>query len=125
MSFFVNGNPVAVSDAAGNTVWVLARMGIGVEARVFADFAKFGADEIHAYRLAILRHNIVRWEGPDFTDADGKPVPCTHANIDRLNVDIPLIAAVREKIGELNRKRTLPVSDEEESADPTPAVADI
>lgn len=123
MSFFVNGHTVAVADDQGNTVWVLGRMGVGTEVKVSADFARLGGRGVNAYQLALMRHNIVKWEGPDF---DG--VPCSHANINKLDFKLPevraLFTAVLEKIDELNERKEEAVTAEEKAADPTPAAVD-
>jgi hypothetical protein len=125
-SFFItNGRPVAVSDDDGNTVWVLPKMGIGVEAAVSADFIKLGGKAINAYQLCLLRHNVLRWAGPGFTSEDGVVLPCVPSNIDKLQSPLPpIMAAVLEKINELNRPATAdpsPGEPAEDTADPTPA----
>jgi hypothetical protein len=121
MSFFIENKPVGVSDDNGNTIYILARMGIGDEAKVSADFVGLGGRAINAYQLALLRHNVLRWEGPDFENDDGKTIPCTRENIDRLQPDLPLVKATLERIGELNRKSETAVEGDE---NPTKADAD-
>jgi len=51
---------------------------------------------------AILEVCIKRWEGPDFTDDNGRPIPCTAKNIRLLNPNEPLIEKVLEVIDEQN-----------------------
>ena len=60
------------------------------------------------YRLALLKHNIVSWEGPDFTDDDGKAIPCNQTNIGRLDMDAPLVELVAEEIGKRNAPKQAP-----------------
>lgn len=105
---FVTEESVAVSDEAGNVICVRAKMGRGVEARVSADFAELGGRSQLAYELCLLRHNIVSWEGPAFTNAKGETILVTRRNVDRLDSAEPLIALVVQKIGELNRSPSPP-----------------
>lgn len=100
---FVPTEPVPVSDGE-NTIFIRPKMGRGVEALVASDFSELGGRSQMAYDLCLLRHNIVRWEGPAFTDDNGKPILPTRQNIDRLDSFEPLVDKVLQKIAELNRK---------------------
>ncbi len=113
---------VEIADEAGNSIWIKARMDAGTQAAVLDEAGVRGATggaadpgdvqlgRIGSYRLALLICNIVKWEGPDFTDQKHKPIPCNRFNIRRLDTSQPLIQKVRDRIGELNA--------EEESPDP-------
>jgi hypothetical protein len=118
---FINGNLETVSDDKGNTIYLKPKMDIATEARAAADLVRLGGVSQKAYELCLLRHNIVRWNGPDFTGEDGKIVPAVPANIDRLDPAEPIVALAINKIGELNTRRESPVTAEEAAANPTPA----
>lgn len=132
MSFFVNGRLETVTDGRGNTVWILGKMGIGVEAQVMAEFSKLGGRGMPAYEVALLFYNVVKWDGPDFVTVSEKgdevPVACTKANIGKLDWKIPqvntLFTAVLQRINELNKKAEADVSAEEAAADPISAASD-
>lgn len=55
-----------------------------------------------AYQMALLRHNILRWQGAKFQDDNGGPIQLTQANIDRLNAHDPLIQRALQSIGRRN-----------------------
>ena len=116
MPMFVDPNervPVTVGE---NTVHIRAKMNAAITAKVNDEFSLIagqneGLGGMGSYSLALLVHNIVAWEGPDFTDAGGKPIPCTRANIERLDPVDPLVEAVREEIGKRNQRRRAPEGD--------------
>ena len=67
------------------------------------DYANMGTAEV------LLRvYNIVAWEGPDFLDAKGTPVPCNRTNIMAMDPLTPLWEMVGERIAELNTKAESP-----------------
>lgn len=123
---FVNGNLETVTDGR-NTVWIKAKMDIRTAALVSADMVKMtdGARNstfaIVAYDACLMRRNIVRWAGPDFTDDNGKILPCTPEKVDQLDPNETLLADVVTKIRELNARREAAVTPEEAAVDPTPA----
>ena len=95
----------------GNTIYIKAKMDYGTVAAVQDEIKATGGgtdgmqfERLGSYRMALLAHNIVAWEGPDFMDANGKPVPCTRANIERLDPNEPIVEMVAAEIGERNRK---------------------
>lgn len=132
--FFVTDAPVAisefdpaevVSDTPPNIIWIRARMDVETQGKVQSELVKLdgeGKAELHAgaNQTALLIHNVVRWEGPDFEqldeadevmrDAAGRPiyVPCTPENIRQLDPREPFIEKVLDEIAERNRKRTSP-----------------
>jgi hypothetical protein len=61
------------------------------------------------YGIALLVHNVLGWQGPSFG-----AVPCTPANIERLDPRKPLVKKVLEEINERNNDP----DDDEEDADP-------
>jgi hypothetical protein len=117
MPMFVDPNERVPVTLGENTVYIRARMSVAVQARVQDELAvregspEAGLSGIGSYTLALLVHNIVGWEGPDFVDAAGKPVPCTRANIERLDPDTELLQMVRDEIGARNARRTVPESE--------------
>lgn len=70
-------------------------------------------------RLAVLEECVVDWEGPKFTDKHGRKVPCTRAQIRRLNPHDPLVQRVLEEIDSRNQEPDAPpVAVKDESDDP-------
>jgi hypothetical protein len=106
MAGFVSKEPVAVSDDEGNTIWIVPKMSYGIRARVADEISSMsGADQdvrlsIGLYNMALLRHNIVRWDGPAF---DGKPF--APRLVDELDPDWPLLDAVLAEINTRNQAR--------------------
>jgi hypothetical protein len=105
---FVSSEPVPVSvpDDPGNVIYIRPKMDFGTKQRVQAALLRVTAQDaaeatttpldVAAGNIALLVYNIVRWEGPAFAG-----VPCTPANIERLDSDEPLVDAV---LAELNRR---------------------
>lgn len=116
MPMFVDPNERVPVSLDGNTIYIRAKMSMAVTARVNDEFSLVagrgeGLAGMGSYSLALLVNNIVAWEGPAFTGESGKPIPCTRANIELLDPDDPLVAAVREEIGNRNRRREAPESE--------------
>jgi len=116
MPMFIDPNTrVPVTDGR-NTIYIKARMDMDTRARVQNEMRvmpneateEVVLEKIGSYRLALLQHNIVAWEGPDFAG-----VPCTREAIGRLDPNEPLVAKVAEEIGQRNKPR--------ESSDPNVA----
>ncbi|MBM3187099.1 MAG: hypothetical protein FJZ90_00065 [Chloroflexi bacterium] len=116
--------PVALD---GDTVYIRAKMDVATKALVDNSIAQWAITDkerdpslatlnIGSYRLALLIHNIVAWEGPGFEDDIGKPIPCTRINIMRMDPDDPLLKLVAEEIG----KRNAPPESPDPNA-PTPS----
>lgn len=111
MPMFLDPNArVSVTDGR-NTVYIRAKMDMGTRAAVQNEIRASGIKteselEVHgigAYRLALLHHNVLAWEGPDF---DG--VPCNRTNIDRVDPTEPLWDLVADEIGQRNEKAESP-----------------
>lgn len=103
--------PVTVGD---NTIYIRPKMSAGIKAQVEDELAATGVSGVResvemaglgSYSLAILVHNIVGWEGPAFEDEAGNPIPCTRRYIEMLDLDEPLVEAVRNEIGKRNPSR--------------------
>ena len=116
--YFVHDTPVAVpefdadavmSDQAPNIIYIKSKMDLATDAKVKSELMKVGSDgktfEAHLgeNQLALLIHNIVRWEGPDLSG-----IPCTPENIRRLNPNEPHLALVLEEIGRRNARTPSP-----------------
>lgn len=120
MAMFVDPNQrVAVSDDRGNTVYIKAKMDASTRAAVMDEIGAKGLVEgsesedleysnLGSYRLALVLHNVVAWEGPDFADERGKPIPCNRYWIRRWNPDEPIYEKVIAAIGERNRGAEAP-----------------
>jgi|GEM_PF-3387412 len=108
-----------------NTIWITGKMGIRARKTVQDELMQISAQQggtngvaqvalsMGAYTLALLRHNVLRWEGPAFAG-----VALTQANVDRLDADEPLVNAVIEEIGKRNPLRQAPAPKPEASATP-------
>jgi hypothetical protein len=117
--YFVTDAPVPVyefdaseviSDTPPNVIYIKAKMDVATDARVKSELLKLGSDnktmESHLGEnaVALLIHNIVKWEGPDFIDAQGRPIPCDAAHIRTLDPNEPHIALVLEEITRRNAR---------------------
>lgn len=110
--YFVTDAPVpipefdaseVISDVRPNVIHIRPKMDVATKAKVTSEMFTLGKDNalearLGSNELALLIHNIVRWEGPDF---DG--VPCDAAHIRTLDPTEPHIAAVLEAIAERNK----------------------
>jgi hypothetical protein len=129
--------PVNVPEDPDNTIYIKAKMDYGTKQRVQAAILRITAQDAGrtadvpmdtaAYQIALLTHNVVRWEGPAFAG-----VACTPANIEALDPDEPLLAAVLAEITARNTRaddadpNALPPSANDGSPDlkaPTSAAA--
>lgn len=107
---FVSEEKVAVTVADDpNTIYIKPRMDFGTRNRVHGTAThvttKKGEEataefDIGAYQIALLIHNIVGWSGPDFDS-----VACTHANIEKLEPDDPLLEEALKQINARNTQR--------------------
>jgi hypothetical protein len=112
---FVSKEPVPVSlpEDSENIIYIKTKMDYGTKQRVQAAILRITAQDaghagetpmdMAAYQIALLVHNILKWDGPAFVDATGRAVPCTPANIEALDPDEPLLAAV---LAEISRRNT-------------------
>lgn len=116
MAMFINPNQLVPVTLGQNTIWIKAKMDLGTRAAVQDEIRASGIKveqdlEMHgigSYRMALMRHNIKRWEGPDFLDENGNPVPCSRENISRLDPNEPLVEKVAEEIGLRNQPAESP-----------------
>lgn len=67
--------------------------------------------DVGAYQIALLRYNILAWQGPSFVG-----VACTPAHIEQLNPDEQLVQRVLAEIAERNAPAGTRVESEGEDA---------
>lgn len=116
--YFVTDPPVAVyefdsgeiiSDTPPNIIYIKPKMDMATDSKVKSELLTLGADNktmearLGANSMALLIHNIVKWEGPDLG-----AVPCTPDNIRRLDPTEPHIARVLEEIAVRNKRPVSP-----------------
>lgn len=110
MPRFIATDRVAISDDAGNTVYVRRKMDLGAVSRVQG--AKQGEQLIALYVT-----NILAWQGPDFKGMD-----CSPENIEKLDPNDPFWEQVATRIAELNKRETSdPLAPMTDGAMPTQA----
>jgi hypothetical protein len=112
---FVDTRAKVPVSLGGNTIYIKAKMDYGTTAAVQDEIKATGAgnadmviEKLGSYRMALLTHNIVGWEGPDFMDETGRLIPCNRENIRRLDPSEPLVEMVADEIGKRNRKAESP-----------------
>lgn len=110
MSIFVSREPVAVSDEEGNTIYIRPKMNYGTRNRVLSAAAHFsmgsgseGEIDVGGYNIALLRENIVKWEGPIF---DGQPF--APDLVEDLDPAAPLLERVLSEINQRNTAEATP-----------------
>jgi hypothetical protein len=111
MALFVDVNARVPVIYGEHTVYIRAKMSAKVQAQVQDEMRArgFGKNEdlevqgMGSYRLALLIHNIVGWDGPEF-----EHVPCNRTNIERIDPNDPLWDAVAEEIGKRNAAKESP-----------------
>lgn len=119
MPMFLDPNArVPVSDGR-NTVYIRAKMDMATRDAV-KDEIRLSGQGVNAegeirgfgtYHLALLHHNVLAWDGPDFAG-----VPCTRANIDRVDPTEPIWEQVAAEINQRNQR---PESPDPNSPAPT------
>lgn len=112
MPLFIDPNKLVPVTEGEDTVWVLSKMSLDVETAVTVEFNRInqGTRALKAYDTALLKHNIKKWEGPGFMEVVNEGgveksvvVPCTPANIGRLDPLAPILKKVLKRIDELNK----------------------
>lgn len=116
--FISDSDRVGISVDGVNTVYIRPRMSFGVQQKVASAMLRLAdADtesgvassyDLGAYQTAMMVHNVVAWEGPAFRDERGQTVPCTPANILRLDPDEPLVKRVLQELTERNTPKASP-----------------
>jgi len=111
MAMFIDPSSRVPVTLGEHTIYIRAKMDTKTKAAVQDEMRARGMGEdeevevsgIGSYRLALLTHNIVAWEGPQFSGAK-----CTKENINKLDPDEPLIELVAEEIGKRNAPKESP-----------------
>jgi hypothetical protein len=112
---FVSTERVALTEG-DDTIYIRTKMDVGTKNRVQSDITHFSQTEhggnvvvsIGLYQLILLRRNILDWDGPSFLDEQGKKIPCTPDNIERLDPDEPLVVKALEQVQERNLVKKSP-----------------
>jgi hypothetical protein len=106
MAKFVDSRPVPISDDGEgdqkHTIFIRPKMDFGTKTLVIEELYSLneqaeGSIHLGRHRLALMKHNVVAWDGPDFTG-----VPCTPDTICKLDPDDPLVERVLEEIATRN-----------------------
>jgi hypothetical protein len=108
MAMFVTSGERAPVTLGENTIYILPKMDLGTRNRLMDELAHIEqaagsasapsmAFALGRYMTALAVANIVAWEGPAF-----EGVPCSEANIRRLDADEPLVDMTLEEIGKRN-----------------------
>jgi hypothetical protein len=118
MAKFIKTDRVAVEDDNGGRVWIRRKMDLGAVSTVQG---ATGGDQLVSLYVA----NILAWEGPDFRDERGKPLPCTPETIRTIDPNDPFWERVAERIAELNPREdaSVPLADTT-AGSTTPAAVD-
>lgn len=99
-------------DGRGNCFYLRAKMDMATEAAVIADYGRLSrglmAVPEKVYKVALLKHNILAWSGPDYVDEKGNAVPCNAVTIGRLDPDDPLVDLAYKAIDEANASPSAP-----------------
>src|SRR5687768_2881243 len=98
MGFFVEDEPVPVylEDDPANIIYIRPRMGYGAKERVqgaIVHLQQSGGDDtdlersfdISTYNIVLLQENIIRWQGPLFTDKEGQTTNATRSLMPTIN----------------------------------------
>lgn len=107
ISAFVDTSRIPVwDDERENAIYIKPKMGYGDTTRLMDELTRMRLANgtqmdaqvmIGAYELALIKTNIVGWEGPIFGDES-----CTPENIERLDPSLPLVRKTAEEIGRRN-----------------------
>jgi hypothetical protein len=89
-SAFVRDREEAVEFEDGSRVWIKAKMSYRDRRRLAAAaMAKPDvAENVAEAAILVLEVNVLRWEGPLFSDELGQPCPLTRDNLDALDPEI-------------------------------------
>lgn len=92
-----------------NVIWIPAKMGfkrqrLVMDALIEVETGSRGMGlNFGAHQIALLQHNILSWEGPDFAG-----VPLTQKHVDELDPDDDLVAFALAEIGRRNPRKPSP-----------------
>lgn len=96
-----------IADVTPRTIWIRAKMNLGVSNTVAGKMARLNGKELELTlgerMTALLEENILAWAGGDL-----EGVPCTKANIRRLDPTDPFIDRVADEISTRNMPKESP-----------------
>lgn len=105
---FVSKEKVGVTVDGENVIYILPKMSFGIKQKAMQAMSSISGTDaknvavslnIGAYNLALMKLNIVGWEGPAFKGLSFKP-----DLIEDLDPDEPLVEKVLEEINRRNTK---------------------
>lgn len=110
---FVEKNAKVPITEGENTIFIVPKMDYGRKQNVISASTKFSLSgeanfDSGEWRIALLTHNIVGWQGPAFETAGGGRIPCNAENIMRLDPTEPLVLKVVAEIDRRNAEPKLP-----------------
>ena len=91
-------------------IWIRSRMSVAVQQAVQSEATSMKGSggramevdiDVGLYQLALLRQNIVAWQGPSFNG-----VVCTPETIGELDASEPLVQRVLQEISDRNTRRS-------------------
>jgi hypothetical protein len=91
-------------------IWIRNRMSVAVQQAVQSEATSMKGSggramevdiDVGLYQLALLRQNIVAWQGPSFNG-----VVCTPETIGELDASEPLVQRVLQEISDRNTRRS-------------------
>ena len=93
-----------------DVIWIRNRMSVAVQQAVQSEATSMKGSggramevdiDVGLYQLALLRQNIVAWQGPSFAG-----VVCTPETIGELDATEPLVQRVLQEISDRNARRS-------------------
>jgi len=93
-----------------DVIWIRNRMSVAVQQAVQSEATSMKGSggramevdiDVGLYQLALLRQNIVAWQGPSFNG-----VVCTPETIGELDASEPLVQRVLQEISDRNTRRS-------------------
>lgn len=93
-----------------DVIWIRSRMSVAVQQAVQSEATSMKGSggramevdiDVGMYQLALLRQNIVAWQGPSFNG-----VACTPETIGELDASEPLVQRVLQEISDRNARRS-------------------
>ena len=93
-----------------DVIWIRNRMSVAVQQAVQSEATSVKTSggrspdleiDVGLYQLALLRQNIVAWQGPSFNG-----VVCTPETIGELDASEPLVQRVLQEISDRNARRS-------------------
>ena len=105
----IDGSDGAITPAI-DVIWIRNRMSVAVQQAVQSEATSVKTSggrspdleiDVGLYQLALLRQNILAWQGPSFNG-----VVCTPETIGELDASEPLVQRVLQEINDRNARRS-------------------